>query len=222
VKGYKLSVDDAGKTTVELANKTASAASSINRSVGSVASAWGNVVNQLQQADAWTARVQARNDEVSKNSLGGATYDKQGFATNTAGQRVEMLVQTLDSMKALIKERGGTDAQAEQLAPGLLSQWNSIDAMAWRKGMTTSSISGMNRNWNEVLASALESSGIGQAAGAPGPSPSPAPAPSTQRPYVVNLSYNDTYYGPVPTDQTGTGTLERFMQALNDGRATAL
>lgn len=82
--------------------------------------------------------------------------DKEGFSLNTAGQRIEAVVQTPESIRRQLIERGVDEAQAEAMSDRLARQWQEM-AAGTSGGLLGGFINMTNpKSWDEIMKEAVQ------------------------------------------------------------------
>jgi hypothetical protein len=79
IRGVDIAVDNAGKATVEFAEKSRRALRDVREEAEKTAASLSSV---------YEAETKARADKIAANRLQGATYDKDGWATDGKGNRI--------------------------------------------------------------------------------------------------------------------------------------
>lgn len=78
IRGVEIGVDNAGKATAEFAEKSRGALRGVREEAEKTAASLSSV---------YEAETKARADKIAANRLQGATYDKEGWATDSKGNR---------------------------------------------------------------------------------------------------------------------------------------
>ena len=124
-RGYEVQVDSAGKTTLRAAGEGERAvdglAGAYGRAGAAAESAADRAVSALEKQNAAIERTNAATEKAIELENKRLNRDKEGFTLNTAGQRVNMRVDSQRSLFEQGKSAGLSEAQALQVSKQFIS-----------------------------------------------------------------------------------------------------
>ncbi len=160
----------------------------------------------LERANAATEKaIELENKRLNR--------DKEGFSLNTAGQRVNQLIQTQRSVFEQAKSQGLSEADALKIAKQFVS--DNGERQGWNQEGAT-----QGKNWGTALQEAIDKIVLANAAQKANTQNSGAGATPNALTTTVNINFDGTSRA-INTDAAGSANIQGFLRQLADARRTA-